>query len=357
MNSNPGIKVPILVSFFIFFLLLLGSVKVSAQRFQTRGYTEIDGITSSMTYDIVQDSSGIIWIGRRSGISSYDGDSFTNYNISNGLRTSTYGFLAFDEDQTLYGLPEGGALFVAKWKGDRWEMINPDGKVPEVFLSGFTSFDAHIKNGEEEFLIGTYDEGLIRFKDKKWSIIDARAGMPEGRVNSVRRVGDTIFIATPKGLWSLLNGRVSAVNGSPFFRENIVAMEPEGRRLWLVGEKVLGYLENGQFTQVASDFKVHFSGSGKQCFLHVGINNKVYFGNSFAVFCFDRSDNKTRILDRSNGLISNGGTSALVDREMNVWITGYRGITKITSERFVSFYAMDGLQSNEVASILVSRHI
>ncbi len=72
----------------------------------------------------------MIWIGRRSGISSYDGASFTNYNITNGLRTSTYAFLDFDEEQTLYGLPEGGDLFVVKRNGDLWESLNPDKKIP-----------------------------------------------------------------------------------------------------------------------------------------------------------------------------------------------------------------------------------
>lgn len=352
MNSNSGNKSPSLVAVVILLLLFSGWGKVSGQRFQTRAYTEIDGLSSSMTYAILQDSSGVIWIGRRSGISSYDGASFTNFNITNGLRTSTYAFLDFDESQTLYGLPEGGDLFVVKRNGDLWESLNPDGKIPKVFTAGYTSFDAHVKDGVEEFLIGTYDKGMIHCRDKKWSIIDARVGLPEGRVNSVRRLGDTIYIATPKGLWFLYNGRVSQITGVPFLRKNIVAMEPDGRRMWLVGETVLGYLESGKYTPVTTGFKIHYVGSGKQCFLHIGINNKLYFGNSFAVFYYDRSDNTTGLLDRHNGLITNGGTSALVDREMNVWITGYRGLTKITSERFVSFYEMDGLQSNEVASVL-----
>jgi signal transduction histidine kinase/streptogramin lyase len=57
-------------------------------------------------------------------------------------------------------------------------------------------------------------------------------------------------------------------------------------------------------------------------------------------------------LDRNSGLINEGGTSALVDREMNTWITGYRGITKITSERFSSLSENNGLLSNEVAAAI-----
>ena len=69
------------------------------QRYQTTTYTEADGLANSMIFDIVQDSAGVLWIGRRSGISSYDGTHFYNYNISDGLRLASYAFLTIDEER------------------------------------------------------------------------------------------------------------------------------------------------------------------------------------------------------------------------------------------------------------------
>ncbi|MFD1551325.1 hypothetical protein DNU06_12610 [Putridiphycobacter roseus] len=44
-----------------------------------------EGLPSSETYDLYQDSLGYIWITTDRGLSRFDGETFTNYNVSEGL--------------------------------------------------------------------------------------------------------------------------------------------------------------------------------------------------------------------------------------------------------------------------------
>jgi signal transduction histidine kinase/ligand-binding sensor domain-containing protein len=352
MNSGQTVKAFLLIiaTFVVCFMIFIEHV--NGQRFQTRSYTEADGLANSMVYSIVQDSSGVLWIARRSGISSYDGNTFTNYNITDGLRTATYAFLAIDEKQTLWALPEGGALFFARFHENRWESFDSQGTLPSTFTSTYTSFDVHIINNDLEILIGTQTHGFIVFRNKKWHQYTMADGLPDNWVNSIRRVGDSILIATKKGLFFFRNGKIHPVNASPYLSENVVAMDTQGSGVLMAGERWLGTLTAGKFTLLATHRHIHYSGLGRQCFIHAGRNGKIYFGNAFKVMYYDPKEKQIKLIDRTSGLITEGASAVLVDRELNIWIAGYRGITKVTSERFASFFEKDGLQSNEVASAM-----
>jgi len=52
---------------------------LSGQELPFVQYTYLDGLPSMKTYDIVQDSSGLLWIGTENGLVSFDGDEFVTY--------------------------------------------------------------------------------------------------------------------------------------------------------------------------------------------------------------------------------------------------------------------------------------
>ena len=341
---------------FISLLMLMLSVGGGAmcQRYQTMSYTEADGLANSMVFDIVQDSSGILWIARRLGISSYDGTEFTNYSPADGLRSGSYSFLAIDEKENLWALPESGTLFFSCLKGVKWQTFFRNKPVPDDFRATYTSFDVVYDKGAVVVMAGTRDKGFVLYTGNQWKIFNIANGLPDDTVNSVRGFEGKIYIATAKGLTILGDGVLKPFqkNGPNVLPGCIRTMERDGKLLWLLGDSWLGCLSEGNFTLVAEGFHLPVHGLGRNCFLHAGRNGKIYFGNSFKVFSYDRALKSLEKLDRDNGLISEGGSSALVDREMNTWISGYRGITKIPSERFASFSEKERLFSNEVASAI-----
>ncbi|MEI6684284.1 MAG: ATP-binding protein [Bacteroidota bacterium] len=326
--------------------------EMHAQRYQSMSYTEANGLANSMIFDIVQDSSGVIWIGRRLGISSYNGTSFYNYNVSDGLRSASYAYLTIDEKAKIWALPESGGLFLSQYDGGKWQSLLSDSPPPPEMTATYTSLDIQYEKGTAMIMVGTQDKGFIFYKDHKWNRYTTSDGIPGKTVNCVRGFAGAAYVASDKGLTVFRDGRFKPVNdvGTGLLSGDILSMDRHGNFLWLLGEGWLGYITGGKFTMTASGFHLPLNGMGRRCFLHSGRDGKVYFGNSFKVFSFTRASGKLELLDRSNGLISEGGTSALVDREMNTWITGYRGITKIPSERFASFAEENGLFSNEVAS-------
>ncbi|HEX2617505.1 MAG TPA: two-component regulator propeller domain-containing protein, partial [Flavobacteriales bacterium] len=66
-------------------LLLAWPVQGAAQDPVYRRYTRDDGLPSNMVYCAMQDRDGFMWFATDAGVSRFDGHSFTNYGLSDGV--------------------------------------------------------------------------------------------------------------------------------------------------------------------------------------------------------------------------------------------------------------------------------
>ena len=69
-------------------LLLLEYLPAVAQVLPFRNYTSRDGLLSNYSLALCNDSRGYLWIGSNDGLSRYDGISFLNYTVADGLAFS-----------------------------------------------------------------------------------------------------------------------------------------------------------------------------------------------------------------------------------------------------------------------------
>lgn len=336
----------------VILISLLSGPGVFAQRYPVRTYTEADGLANSTIFDIKQDSSGLIWIARRSGISSYDGISFKNYNVSDGLRATSYSFLCIDSKNKIWALVENGELVISAFSDRQWKTIISRQSLTSASSLTYSAFDVLYENNEPVILVGSEWDGLFKFQNGGWKQFTTIDGLPGDKINSILQFEGKVFVATNKGI-SVFNNNTFENNFfevSPYLSKRILAMATEGNSLWLLGDTWLGFLCKGKFTLVCKYFIPLIERSGHRCFLQPDRMGRIYFGNLFKVLCYNKESGLLESMGRNNGLISEGGSSALVDREFNTWIGGFRGITKIQSRRFAGFYTIDGLFSDEVAS-------
>ena len=81
------------ISALIFLLLFALSGIAFGQEFQYQNFNELNGLPSSETYQVFQDSKGFVWVATDRGVSKYDGGEFQNYTIPDGLSDNTvFGF-------------------------------------------------------------------------------------------------------------------------------------------------------------------------------------------------------------------------------------------------------------------------
>ncbi len=336
----------------IFISLLVSGSNLFAQRYPVRTYSEADGLANSMIFDIKQDSSGLIWIARRSGISSYDGIKFTNFNINDGLSPTSYAYLRIDSKNKLWALVESGQIRISSYSGKRWKTTTvPTGQTRDIYHI-FTAFEVLNQDDGPLILIGSDRDGLFQFHNKHWKQFRQNEGLPSNNINSILQFQGKVYIATNNGISVFTNNTFdnSLSKTNPCLSKNVLAMTAEGNVLWLLGENWLGNLCEGKFTVTTANFRLPVERNGRKSFIQADRMGRLYFGNLFKVFCYDIESSSVELLTRNNGLISEGGSAVLCDREGDIWVGGFRGITKIQSRRFANYYNSDGLFSNEVAS-------
>ena len=74
-----------IVKHFFFIIVCSFAHPCLAQDFVYENYAIPEGLPSSETYDLYQDSKGFIWIASDNGVTRFDGKEMTNYNLKDGL--------------------------------------------------------------------------------------------------------------------------------------------------------------------------------------------------------------------------------------------------------------------------------
>ncbi len=66
-------------------LLVMSTFSLVAQQNRIKNFSSEDGLPSDMVYGVLIDHAGFLWLGTDSGLSRFDGYSFTNYTMGDGL--------------------------------------------------------------------------------------------------------------------------------------------------------------------------------------------------------------------------------------------------------------------------------
>ena len=77
-----------------------------------------------------------------------------------------------------------------------------------------------------------------------------------------------------------------------------------------------------------------------------------FISNQFSLNFYSTSDHSIKTIGIINGLIAGGATSVLVDFEKNVWLTTFRGVSKISTRTFVNYKNAFFNNENEVSALI-----
>ena len=78
-------------------------------------------------------------------------------------------------------------------------------------------------------------------------------------------------------------------------------------------------------------------------------NGNIWIGTTEGLACYNKKTNHSQLFTMADGLPSNVICGILEDEKGNIWLSTHMGISKllIAENKFVNYYAFDGLQGNE----------
>lgn len=264
-------------------------------------YTTKQGLPHDLIICLYQDSAGAIWIGTAGGVARFRDGHFASLTSEEGL--SAPAIEAFAEDR----------------EGSVW--------------------------------IGTNGGGLDRLREGKVVSYTALHGLINENIYSVcGRAGGGLWVGTENGqVYTFHDGRFTRLNDRGTIDPTIVrslCVDHSGG-LWIATERGLYRYANDRIISYGSRdglpdsaVRVIFEDS----------DNRMLFGTEGAGLCLFEGGVFRRIT-RRDGLANDQIREIIQDRNGDIWIGTYGGLSRLRNGTFQNFTTADGLSSNHVRSL------
>ena len=323
---------------FILFLLFYGGLKAQVNNLRFINFGAKEGLTDNFAYNTTQDKQGYMWFATPSGLYRYDGHVFKIFRspldkpgraISNILQTV---FTA--KDGTLWL----GGFNTLQWYNPASNTFKgPDYNKPEIkklcdaYILSFT------EDTNNNIWIATANDYIFKF-NKKDSVFTALGSLyPSGASKAASKIiiaGNTAWAVHPEGLYQFsLDGKY--LGYFQFATADISnAVYDQASNSILIttfGQGIVTF--NLTDKQYKNNFTVNGSLKKNSLFcLNNDIENNVWIG-SYPLFKINAKKDSLTYIESKKGNEFDLGASKIgsiyTDREKNIWICGYSGLSML----------------------------
>jgi len=333
---------------FYFFL----SSALYSQSYFIQQYTGEDGLPDPKVNSVTQDFYGRMWFAAEKGVIVYDGYDWKIFDHTNSILSGIFIKIKTDSNGNIWALSEDTQISLFVYNGNGWLKLPPiNSTLDRTFY--FSNFDLIDKGETIKAAVISKGGGVFIYDDGEWKNFTEKDGLASSVVHDVCVVNEQFYFATDNGISIFTNdgfdNTFTDIPGLP--SKVIIAVKPDGNKLWIMNRHALGYILNHTY---------HFVGGGfifeqlpqKQYYSILPIDsNRIIFSNLYKLFHFDLRTRESGIFKSEDVIYADGSTEIYKDRENNIWISGHRGIGKISATGFKNFYKESGLFDNEVSAI------
>lgn len=338
-----------------FIILSAAASTVHAQRYFFENVGVRNGLPASKVYALLQDSSGLIWVGTETGLASYDGNLVKIYGAGNNVAPNGSRSLFLDSRQRLWSGHLGGGISLKD--GHQFRRLTLAGTPPSQDVTAI----AEERGGA--IWLATFGDGAFRITDvpAEGEVPAKRYGSAEGLGNHLVGIttlndGSLLFVEAQGGLkrWDDARSRFvpMEMKGLPSLMGITTAFQDRQDRLW-IGTQSAGAVmvdpRTGRSTtyDIASALPSNFV----MCFAEDEAG-RIWIGtwdNGLARI----EPNGMRRFNMGNGTHSQRMRCIFRDREGNLLIgTHDAGLDVYKGDRFRSFTEEDHLVDRQVWAVL-----
>ncbi len=282
---------------------ILTTMMVLGQNYSVTNYTTSNsGIVSNNVNFIKAGSAGVVWFGTNgSGLSKYDGSTWTTYTTSDGLVGNTVKGIDIDQSGNVWIATSAG---VSRFNGTTFTTLN----------SGLPNTDVrcvYIDNANVAW-VGTSGGGVAKRNGSSWTTYNTTDGLAQNFVQAITQdLSGNMWFATANG--------VSRFNGTS---------------TWTTYTSSNGLIANGDEVISAT---TDYDGN-------IWFGSKPGFGIGGGVSMFNGSTWTT--YNNTNGLASNEVRGISSDAMNRIWFSTYiNGASHFRNGTFTTYSTPQGLVS------------
>ena len=336
---KAGFKIVVIIG-----VLLADIFCVSAQKYNFKNYTVVNGLGSSSVNNIFQDSKGYVWFATQGGgVSRFNGKEFKNYTKKDGLIDNDVTFITEDKSGNIWiATSHGASLF----NGTAFRnFIAKDG------LSDGTVYNIYVDEFNKVWF-ATKDAGVKIFNGRQFLSINTSNGLSVNEVYSIAQSSSGNYwfglvngIAKYDGKKIINYSNASLVKGKSFFsaltdsRGNVWFGSTSGTIVKIDRDEAIAHFE------LPENLKKDFIG----CITKDNSDN-IWFATDHGALKYNGKS--FTLYTEKEGLSANSVQAISTDYESNIWIgTLGGGVNLLNSEAFLHYTQTDGLATNNISCI------
>lgn len=294
----------------------------SGQRFYFENISVEQGLPASKVYGLLQDASGLIWMGTEAGLANYDGNAVVAFGTGEGLAPNGARSLMLDREGRLWvGHIQGGLSIL---DGRVFRTVSVNGSPLTSDITGIA------QDGEGRIWLATYGQGVFRLKGlPAMEEGAANVSVEADRFGGAQKISDNI-----NSVAALQDGGVCIIEDGGTLRQ------------WNDGAGIFERLDLRGLPDLLSATSLFEDGRGA---LWVGtISN--------GAFKVDRKTGEVRTYDLLAGMPSNFAVCFAEDEAGRVWIgTWDAGLARIEEAGIRRFDPANGLHSVAIRALMRDR--
>lgn len=290
---------------------------------------------------MTQDDEGYLWFGTLGGVSRFDGHSFTNYALQEGLPDAQVNALLCARDGTVW-LGAGGSLMT--FRGKRTSIIALPGEARDARILSLA------EDPDGNILVGTDGAGLFRASASSVTLLE---GFPSDTASTVRallvRSDGEVIVGTRSGAYRWKNGVSSVVSLGAGARSISALAGTSDGTIWYgtFGQGLFGQHPDGRLTEYDEESGLMQNNVRS---LLVDERGRLWIGTKFGVNVLDGS--RLRSYTVHQGLPNDNIWCLFQDRDGGIWLgTDGAGVLRYAGERFVTWTLNDGLCSDLIMTM------
>ncbi|MEW6468001.1 MAG: two-component regulator propeller domain-containing protein [Bacteroidota bacterium] len=311
----------------------------SGQQYNIKSYSSKNGLANSIVNSVFLDSRGFLWFATQSGVSKFDGKSFTNYTSKQGLPGNDITNICEDAEGNIWVATNG--FGVSRFDGQKFTNYSKkDGLGEDVVYKIFL-------DSKKKLWFATFGGGISVYDGKQFKTYTTSDGLPCNEFFTVTedKYGTIWFGSRGKGVIKFSDGKFYSYtkeDGLSHDKVYSLYFDKTGR-LW-IGTTAGGI--NTMFEQQFQPFTI----PGYETALIYGIlqdkHDFIWIATENGLIKYDGKNYK--IFTESQGLIGGDITSICEDYEGNIWITTHTGVSMFKNEAFVTYTDKEKLSSNKI---------
>jgi sensor histidine kinase YesM/ligand-binding sensor domain-containing protein len=323
-------------------LLVVPTIKSSAQIAYLPHYTTKDGLPSNNCYYTLQDKKGYIWVATDAGVSRFDGSVFENFSVDDGLPDNQVLQLREDKMGRIWFLSLSGQLsyfyngIIHNPENDsQLKQLNFNA----VVVSFFEDSKGRIWFGTNKNIIGVWDgKSLIKYS----SPIDIRqyanAFIQEDRQGNIWAYSTTAVFLYIKSNFVLIADDIL-----PLSYKTLV--NRADKSTYFLNQTGL-FIKNGPISKLVLKIRPELL-NNRPGYIYVD-QDQLWLSNNSGVYVIDFKGKEKQLLKDVDV------NQVIKDSHQNIWFTTKNGLYRLpdAKERLYIFNKESGLESNGVRSIV-----